>query len=82
MAKKVLKKKKVDPYLKALGNKIVSLREAKGISQNEMARRLETFNNAVRRIEIGEVNSTINMLRRIAEILEVPVKELIDIKGF
>jgi putative transcriptional regulator len=82
MATKTTNQKKVDPYLKALGERIVELREKKGISQNELARKLETFNTAIRRIERGEVNSTINMLRKVASVLDIPITKLIDIKGF
>lgn len=66
-------------YLQRLGEKIVELRKAKGITQQEMAERLGTKNTQVRRIERGTVNSTINMLRKIAVILEVSVSELLHI---
>ena len=81
MAKKVTKKKKekVDPYLKAIGDKIVALRNAKGISQIELARRLNTFNNTIRRIENGTTNPTINTLRDIAAVLDIAVFDLIKI---
>lgn len=76
MAKKITKKK-VDPYLKTLGNRITELMNAKGITQLEMAYKLNTFNTQVRRIQRGEVNSTINMLRKIADILDVSIEQLV-----
>lgn len=70
-------KTKVDPYLKALGERIDTLMKEKGITQLEMANQLNTRNTQVRRIQRGEVNSTILMLRKVAKILGVPVNKLI-----
>lgn len=72
-------KKKLDPYLVALGERITSLMKERGITQLEMAELLKTQNTQVRRIQRGEVNSTINMLRKIAGILKVKVSELVDL---
>jgi len=56
----------------------VELRKAKGITQQELAERLGTKNTQVRRIERGTVNSTINMLRKIAVELEIPISDLVN----
>lgn len=66
-------------YLKKLGKKIVQLREEKDISQRELARRIKTNNTQIRRIETGAVNSSINMLRKIAKEFEITVGQLVDI---
>ena len=71
------KQKDTDPYLIGLGERISKLMKTKGITQLEMAEKLNTFNTQVRRIQRGEVNSTILMLRKIAKILDVPVTKLI-----
>jgi transcriptional regulator with XRE-family HTH domain len=65
-------------YLQRLGERIVELRKAKGITQQELAERLGTKNTQVRRIERGTVNSTINMLRKIAVELEIPISDLVN----
>jgi transcriptional regulator with XRE-family HTH domain len=66
-------------YLKKLGDKIVRLREEKDISQRELARRIKTNNTQIRRIETGIVNSSINMLRKIANEFDITISELVDI---
>jgi len=66
-------------YLQRLGEKIVELRKARGITQQELAERLGTKNTQVRRIERGTVNSTINMLRKIAGVLKIEVEVLVKI---
>lgn len=66
-------------YLKKLGDKIVRLREEKDISQRELARRIKTNNTQIRRIETGIVNSSINMLRKIAKEFDITISELVDI---
>lgn len=67
-------------FIKKLGAKIVELRKEKGISQLELANRLDTHNNQIRRIEVGEGNPTINTLLDIAKELEVSITELVNVK--
>jgi len=47
------------------------------MSQNELARRLGTKNNQVRRIELGLADCRINTLRKVAEVLGVELGELV-----
>ena len=68
-----------EQYLKALGQKIHDLRKAKSMSQEELAERIGTRHTAIGRIERGEVNTTINMLRKIAKELGVPVSNLVEV---
>lgn len=67
-------------FIKKLGEKIAQIRKEKGISQLELANRLDTHNNQIRRIEVGEGNPTINTLLDIAKELEVSVSDLVNIK--
>lgn len=69
-----------ETFIKKLGEKIVQLRKEKGISQLELANRLDTHNNQIRRIEVGEGNPTINTLLDIAKELGVSVNDLVNIK--
>lgn len=64
-------------YLKELGKRIEKLRKEKGMSQNELARRLGTKNNQIRRIEKGLANCTVATLWKVAEALEVEFGELL-----
>ncbi len=68
-----------EEFLKKLGEKVSVLRKTKGLTQKELAQKLETHYTAIVRIERGGVNSTINMLRKIADCLGVEVEELIKI---
>jgi transcriptional regulator with XRE-family HTH domain len=68
-------------FLKALGAKIHDLRKKKNISQTELAEKLGTKHTAIGRIERGEVNTSVLVLRHIAIELEVTLNELISIDG-
>ncbi len=70
---------KDEVYLKKLGEKIVLIRKEKEIGQLDLAKEIGSSNTQLRRIERGEVNSTINMLRHIAKVLGVGVDELVKI---
>lgn len=67
-------------YLIELGEKIAELRKKKGWTQDELAKKLNIQRSSLTRIELGNVNSTINMLRKIAKALEVKTSALIDIE--
>jgi len=66
-------------FLNALGNRIHDLRKEKKISQTELAERIGTKHTAIGRLERGEVNTSVIMLRKIAKELEVSLIELISI---
>jgi putative transcriptional regulator len=59
-----------------LTNNIKKLREEKGISQTELAKRLKVSRFHLSRIENGEVNCTIRMAVRIAQNLECGLDEI------
>ena len=71
---------KDEKYLIELGEKIAELRKKKDWTQLELAEKLKIQRTALTRIELGKVNSTINMLRKIAKTLDIKVIELLDIK--
>ena len=68
--------------LKIVGNRIKKLRESKGLSQVDLVGKMEGEIDPtnISRIESGRTNPTIFTLYRIAEALEVELKELIDLK--
>ncbi|MGQ0828925.1 MAG: helix-turn-helix domain-containing protein [Bacteroidota bacterium] len=68
-----------EKYLKALGERIVDLRKAKGMTQTDLAEKIGVKFPMVGRIERGAVNPTINTLRKFANALGVSVSELINI---
>ncbi|MGZ4156043.1 MAG: helix-turn-helix domain-containing protein [Bacteroidia bacterium] len=56
------------------------MRKKSDMSQRELARRMGTDNTQIIRIETGSVNSSINMLRKLAKEFDITVSELVDIK--
>ncbi|MCB0402626.1 MAG: helix-turn-helix transcriptional regulator [Flavobacteriales bacterium] len=71
---------KDEEYLQKLGKRIKEVRQKKKLTQSELAYRMKIDDSSLRRIESGRVNSSINMLRKLAKCLEVSLVELIDIK--
>lgn len=66
-------------FLERIGEKIASTREKKGISQMELARRLNTGNNQIRRIEKGLVAANVITLRKISQELGVSLAKLVNL---
>lgn len=64
-------------FLEKLGQRIAELRKEKGMTQVEFAEKLGIQRTALTRIETGNVNTTILMMRRIIEILGVDFASLI-----
>src|SRR4029077_17999567 len=65
-------------YLTLLGEKIRLARKEQ-MTQGELAKKLGTKHTQIGRIERGEVNSTILMLRKIAAELGISVSKLVNI---
>ena len=65
-------------YLEKLGERIVQLRSAKSMRQIDLADKIGIEDSALRRIEKGRVNSSINMLRKIAKGLDISLLELLN----
>jgi len=61
-----------------LANNIRKLREAKGLSQEKLARLADVANNTLIKMESGEnQNPTLNSLKKVAKALDVSVDDLI-----
>ena len=65
-------------FLQALGNRIATIRKKKGITQVELSYRCDIEKPNMRRIEVGNTNPTILMLKKIAAGLEISIAELLD----
>ena len=65
-------------FLKRLGERIRDIRKEKNITQVYLGGKLGTFHTQIGRIERGQVNSTIIMLRHIAKELGVTVNDLLN----
>jgi len=66
-------------YLIKLGKRIKLLRQEKKMRQIDLSEKIGIEDSALRRIESGRVNSTINMLRKIAKGLEMDVIDLLKV---
>lgn len=69
--------KKEQRFLDSLGKRIFVLRKENGMTQEEMAEKLDTLHNQVSRLENGQVNPKITTLLKVAEVLGVSIEELI-----
>jgi transcriptional regulator with XRE-family HTH domain len=61
-----------------LGAKIKELRKAKGLSQSEIADIINIDAKHLSRIEVGANYPSLDTLTKLAEALEVPLKELFE----
>ena len=62
-----------------LANNIKKLREAKGLSQEKLARLADVANNTLIKMESGEnQNPTLNSLKKVAKAFGVSVDDLIN----
>jgi putative transcriptional regulator len=67
-------------FLQLVGKRIKHLRALHALSQAELARRCYKDPQAIERIENGKVNTSIYMLKIIADALGVESKDILDIK--
>lgn len=64
-------------YLKEMGKKIKAAREAKGLYLHDVGKMCNIHYGALYEIEKGKRNSYILTLKKIADVLEVDVKEFL-----
>jgi len=65
-------------FLEKLGQRIAQLRKEKGWTQVEFAEKLGIQRTALARIEVGNVNTTILTIKKIASVLGTKASELIS----
>ncbi|MCF8278232.1 MAG: helix-turn-helix domain-containing protein [Flavobacteriales bacterium] len=65
-------------YLEAFGKHLQELRQAKGLSQQQLAFEAGLNKNQVGNIERGEVNTTISTILSLSKALDVDCKALFD----
>jgi putative transcriptional regulator len=65
-------------FLQKLGRNIVRLREEKGLSQTDLAKKCEKERQSLERLENGKINASAYYLSQIAAALEMPLKDLLD----
>ncbi|MEP5613551.1 MAG: helix-turn-helix transcriptional regulator [Cyclobacteriaceae bacterium] len=65
-------------FLSALGERIKEIRKEKGLTQLQLAARINNHDEQIGRIERAEVNVSASMLFQIAKGLDVSLKNLVD----
>lgn len=63
-------------FIKRVGENIVKAREEKGLKQIDLATKLDIEASSLRRIEKARTNTTLSMLVRIANALEIDIQKL------
>lgn len=63
------------------GNKILTLRKKRNLSQSQLAEQVGVTNKAVSKWETGKAKPTTNVLRKLAALFQVEVEELLCMKG-
>lgn len=69
-----------DKALKAVGLLIRKLREKKGYSQQKFADECDMDLSQINRIELGKVNTSVSIIFKLAEVLEIKPSKLLDVK--
>jgi putative transcriptional regulator len=65
-------------FLKKLGKRITQIRKQKDLTQVELADIAGMDDSSIRRIESGRNNSSIVILKRLAEAMNISIKDLLD----
>lgn len=63
---------------KRIGERIVELREAQNLNQNELAKRLDIDRQAMYRYEVGGADPRISTMTKISEALGVTLSDFFD----
>jgi putative transcriptional regulator len=64
--------------LRNIGRRVVALREAKGITQSELARLSGKDRQSIHKFENGEFNASVFYLSEIAQALQVKLPDLLS----
>ncbi|MBL7683653.1 MAG: helix-turn-helix transcriptional regulator [Flavipsychrobacter sp.] len=66
--------------MKAFGKKLREVRLDKGFTQEELANECDFPPSQISRIETGSINTSISHIIKIAQVLKVKLKDLMDFK--
>lgn len=64
--------------IKLLGKKIKRIREEQNLSQAQLAFETGSTQKQISLIELGKINTSIAQILSIAQVLNIPVKDLFD----
>jgi len=71
---------KISQLQQKIGQRIRTLRESKGITQQDLAAACNFEKTNMSRIEAGRTNPTISTLYKISQALEISISELVDVE--
>ena len=74
----LMKKAPNKKFLKTLGKRIKGLREKHDISQDQLAFECDTTQKQISKVELGQINTSAERLRAIADAFDMKLKELFD----
>lgn len=69
-------------FLKKIGLKIKVIRSLKGLSQDDVVNKLDIDKSYYSKVERGLTNPTLLYMKNLAEILDVNLEDLINLKNF
>ncbi len=67
------------PYLEKVGKRLVAIREQRNMSQEKLQELTGFDTRQIGRIERAESNTSISIIKAIAEALNVPIAELLNV---
>ena len=74
----ILVNRRANGSQRALGHRVQNMRDLRGMSQRDLANRLELVDSTqLGDIEQGDLDPTLSTLREIADCLEVPISDLL-----
>lgn len=62
-------------------NIVKTIREKKGITQNELAHSLDVSRQTIHAIEKGKYNPSLELSLKIAKFFDLPVEEIFNLEG-
>ncbi|MFA6402501.1 MAG: helix-turn-helix transcriptional regulator [Salinivirgaceae bacterium] len=65
-------------FQEVIGKQVYYLRKTKGITQDDLAVRLNSHRENISKIERGQVDVKVSTLKKIADALEVDLNELVN----
>ncbi|MEX0360868.1 MAG: helix-turn-helix domain-containing protein [Allomuricauda sp.] len=78
MAKKLSQDEK--KFLKTLGERIRKIRKSQNLTQQDLGFQAQVHDNLVGRVERGEMGTNVLNLYKLAKVLNVDLKELLETK--
>lgn len=65
-------------FIKSFGLHLREKRNEQKVSMEKLAHLCEMEYSQISRIELGQINTSIDTVKKIADALEIPIKELFD----